>query len=299
VIELVFDFGPDVANKRFARGARITIVDTERSDWEHARLTAGDALRLAWTPLMLLVENWQNDYAFLRRLARPSWRSALDEALDKGWLDVGHGGGLPEIRKRLEALKTASDDDVGGWVRRLRLWVMFDRDADRRDRSKPSVESERVRGLCEALRSPWPVAAHQLHRRSIENYLPKGSLFKWANQARGRELTSRRRKVEAFFDAAMSDTMRHYFNMKKGFLGDLDGRTVGDDRESRRALRDSELDNLFRGLPSTCRRHLRDGFGNNIGELFKDRKMVHDQWLAREVPKDERDELPASIFSRI
>lgn len=138
-------------------------------DQDPVRLPLGlDARRLLERPLRVLLESGQTDWAFLEKIVPTTWRKRWRRAVDQGWLESQHGGGIAEIRKIL--VNEVSRDEI----RRLRLWVMFDSDA--RKAGDPSEESQRTRQACEGLHVPF----HQLERRTIENYIPPRALRQWA-----------------------------------------------------------------------------------------------------------------------
>lgn len=292
-VRLVLDNGPNVALIRHRQAPKIRIAHDKPSHWEGnpPRLTVADALRLMRTPLKIVGENRRNERAFLRWLAAPIYRKALDEAEAKGWIEFEQGGGITEIYKRVNNLKKPGSN-VRIWVERLRLWVMFDRDALPADCTKPSETSEELRKLCSSLDRSWPLGAHQLTRRAIENYLPKDALRKWAKQVTGiNERKQRDARVDAFFDLRVSDQVRHSFHMKKGLRGDLRNEVLNEIEAQKRQVRDADLAPPFRGLPDQVRLALENGF-SNAGALFHELKDPPPP----EIPESQT--LPQSIFER-
>ncbi len=165
----------------------VTVDDRQPSDWPAARLSLDDAIRLLRTPLELLLENERSDWSFLRRLADHGQRAQLDEALARGALQVRQGGGIAEVKKSVDALFATGGSPAmvrARRVRRLRTWVMFDRDAEARDPGKPtdvrrpSSASNQLLGACRRREAtdPWGMGWHRLPRRSIESYLPASAL---------------------------------------------------------------------------------------------------------------------------
>jgi hypothetical protein len=156
---------PNVAQLRVAPG---------KDRWRSATVTPGTAAELLRRPLKLLLENRRNDLEFLKCMAEPANKRRITDALDRGWIEPEMGGGLPELKRRLEMLREASS--TADWIALARLWVMFDRDSNAKDRRNPSDLSESTRQICRELTVPWLLAHHQLARRSIESYGP------WADQ---------------------------------------------------------------------------------------------------------------------
>lgn len=219
--------------------ARIRVEPMAASRWEDGVLSPEDALRLMQTPLWLVLENGRNDLQFLRRILEKKDRDALDEHLAEGRIEVPLGGGTGELKLFLENLatlpSTRSDArQTTNWIRRLRSWVMFDRDAHEardgrggkaptkpNDPRLPSATSENLRALCAEMTRPRPFPGYQLGRRTIENYLPIHALSAWAEAGDGPERTRRRAQVEAFMSSDFGEERRACFAMKEGLVKDV------------------------------------------------------------------------------
>lgn len=239
-------------------------------------------------------------------MAEPAARRILDEAVERGWIEFEMGGGITEIWRRLEFLAAAGPNDHTRMVERARLWLMFDRDADSADRSQPSQDSERVRRLAEQIDTPWPLAANQLDRRSIENYVPPHTLRAWwCHQPRSAQAVQRRQSlVQAFLTdetrGGPSDLARRHFNMKRGLLGDLPRARRDQVERAGPPLQDSDLDPLFRALDPGVRDALAQGGGfKDVGAAFSEPGAVVDNDLHHEVDPAERRRLLGSILSRM
>lgn len=279
-----------------SRSASPTItVSIGPSDWTQARLSPAHAARLLQRPLKLLVENSRNDRAFLLRLAEPAARRALEHALREGWIEFEMGGGLQEIHHRVKELAANSEPEA--MIARARLWVMFDRDAHDADRARESDASRRLRELAATVIVPWPLSAHQLERRAIENYVPLAALLRWwCAQCSAAEMSRRVERAQAFADLAPK--IRHNFNMKRGLLGDIR-------RERREALQangrppdDADLDPLFRAIDPALRGPLSRGF-DRLADAFSAPGEVRDNDLHDEVSPRERRRLVESILDRM
>jgi hypothetical protein len=258
--------GVSTASGLAADAVGIRLVAGTGSDWAAGQLCLPDVLRLLQTPLGVMVENRRADWRFLLALAPPSQRERLRHALDHGWLEILHAGGLGEMKAWLEELLEYRFTSVSNAVRLLRLWVMFDRDADHADRRQPSRESVAMKTFCEsAPAQPWPLGHYRLGRRAIENYLPAAALHQWQSERSGAEGVRRRKVVSALCELRKKKPeAAHQYNMKRGLLGDLSKASRDDVIKHDRHLRDDDLDDLFKGLSDEDRAALTPGFGKDI-----------------------------------
>ena len=306
--------GLDEAANMGASVARIRVEPIVASIWEDGKLSPDDALRLMQTPLWLMLENGRNDFEFIRRILEVHDRDALNEHLAAGRVEVPPGGGTGELKLFLENLATLPakpvlSGDIASWFRRLRTWVMFDRDVNPNDLRLPSKMSEDMRELCAKMTRPRQFPGHQLGRRTIENYLPIEALDYWADGGDGPERNERRQRVEAFKSSDFGGLRRSCFAMKDGFMKDV-AQSIRDEFKQRgfrqrkilgswtrenklpsalrksqrtreRRLEASELPAVFQGMAhSTHHHHLRRGFGTKIAELFAD-KALNDIYFHR------------------
>jgi hypothetical protein len=273
----------------------ITLIAGLHSDWPNARLCLQDAVRLLREPLHILLENARNDLAFLRRLAPPDHRRALEDAIAQGWVVIDQGGGLSEIQQIIDLI-TQRDALPHHRFLRCRLWVLFDRDSHRDDRALPSADSQ---ALLDALApthldDPWHIDAQRLERRAIENYLPLDSLWRWVylhepgNDEAPPENTStntqqhRRAAVNALASLRRDDhAAARQYNMKAGLVRDLRAhyllkKQLDADKQILRAdlprlasrLLDEHCDPLFRGRPDEERAALAYGLDEHIANLY-------------------------------
>ncbi|NVB42821.1 hypothetical protein G6O69_33685 [Pseudenhygromyxa sp. WMMC2535] len=264
---------------------QIEVVAASESKWSRAQLTLDDAISLLMAPLRLLVENGRSDVAFLERLVPAAYREQLDGALRSGALEIEHGGGLGEMKKILETRLDHREQDKPRRLRRLRTWVMFDRDADLNNPAEPSVTSSAVVALCERDHNergdPWPLPWLQLGRRTIESYLPEETLELWVARARGNETKRRRETLEAL--KALRSThprVAWQLDMKKGLQANVSGEHRAQLKQARRGrktplpealanhLPDDALPEFFHGLTMKQRGALAFGFGDDIAEGF-------------------------------
>lgn len=237
-VQETLDASLDEAANMGASVARIRVKPISASRWEEGLLSPADALRLMQTPLWLVLENGRNDLQFLRRILERKDRDALDEHLAEGRVEVPIGGGTGELKRFLENLATLPGtpsvvQETTSWIRRLRIWVMFDRDAHPDDPRLPSPTSETLLALCAGMTRPRPLPGHQLGWRTIENYLPVEALHAWVHSGTRHDTTRRRERLEAFMSSDFGEQRRACFPMKEGLIKDVD-QAVRDEFAQRR-----------------------------------------------------------------
>lgn len=336
-IRQVLEQGVRVASGLPADAVGVRLVAGSNSDWSAGRLCLPDALRLLQTPLGVMVENRRADWRFLLALAPPVQRNRLQQAFDHGWLEILHAGGLGEMKAWLEELLVRPFTSLSNAARLLRLWVMFDRDADPADRGQPSQESIAMKTLCEsAPLRPWPLGHYQLGRRAIENYLPEAVLRRWQSEKSGPEGTRRREVVDAFCKLRRDQpAAARQYHMKSGLLADLSdearkdvegkprriqdsdlirfsGLSAADratlkklgwlDRGATRWIQDADLDPLFQGLSNADREALKRGFGRNIATNLENvGEAVFRSEFERHLAPDEpnRETILNTLFARL
>lgn len=266
-----------IVGNEFSWSARI---QRDNEEVVSPRIRAVDAVKLLQAPLRLLVENGRNDGAFLLRMALGNDRARLEHAIEMGWVIFENAGGLGEMKKVLAKIATLDDKKPETWVRWLRLWVMFDRDAHKDDRTRRSVDSVEVSTSIEQLQRrigaswTWP-GMKCLERRAIENYLPKQGLNGYVDRYLRDSNESRRRKgvYEAFFHQQMEDStgpdrLRASYNMPKGFKKDT-------------ADRAHPHDVIYQGLDQQRKDALHEGFGDDVKKLWVDEDLeLKEEWIA-------------------
>lgn len=297
---------PDVLERGMKRNASassqvlsIQVRVLSASLWDKLILCLEDAIRLFQEPLGLLLENEINDLAFLRCLSPSVHRRTLEKALEKNWVCVRHGGGLPSMKTHLEELLTSP---AGGMsIRHLRTWVLCDRDTHEQDRAKPSDASNQLVELCKNATPSIP--CQQLHRRSIENYLPVRALDAWTWR-KGDPSASK--LIRAFKDAIERDKRIHwYISMKKGLLKDVSKPRERRTRfENGEKLRHDELDPVFHGLTGDEMQLLAKGFGEDVASVYSQPNMLAEDDFQKEYdcgPKGQptRSALLQTLLDRI
>jgi hypothetical protein len=301
----------------------IWVEDRQASDWPSAHLSIPDAVHLLATPLELLVENERADGHFLRRLARPHQRALFDLALQRGALRLRHGGGLTELKKVVEAFCASPGLEAAERerrARRLRTFVVIDKDADREDATLPSKVSEEVRSLLaeDTHGDPWPIGHHQLRRRHIESYVPSTLLEAWAQkkQATGinHQPTDQSKARVKGLVALRNDPARracaHSLHMKKGLLQCVPTKVFDPPSQGGRSLTRSDAQNKesavrqsleqaitqalspadwpapFHQLTPSERADLLEGFGSDLSEVFAAADPRFDSDFAAEFDAD-------------
>lgn len=262
---------------------RIRIVETDEPDWNRdpPLLPLDEARRLLERPLRLMLEDEESDGAFLKTVPPRHWRAEFQKALEKHWLEIEHGGGIPRMLPRL---KERSRQDI------LRLWVLFDSDArEPPEPGKPvraSEESQEICRLCQ-VRS---IACHQLRRRAAENYLPLQALSAWIESPRSQDERARNEKRRARKELRrtylafkrMSREQRHHYDMKSGFS-----------RDQRTAIPTSFTEHAK--VPE-----LQSGFGRSVYTAFKQEHFTfHEEWLIRDGQQEETTRMILSILRRL
>lgn len=221
------------------------------SDWQELVLNLQDAARLLDMPLELLVENIENDGAFFWRWLASEDKERLQEAHDKGWFVVVHGGGT--------TLSVLLDERLQDQARAWRMFVLFDS-----DRVHPQEFEENWIGghECHAWKYEKQMKDAErenqywcLQRRFIESYLPLSVLREWAEGHTG-ERSDDLLKICIALDALRTEQL-HFYNMKKGFAGDAS--FVGRQQA------------LYKDLSVEIRQILESGFGKNVASIYKTR----------------------------
>ena len=228
------------------REARIHAGREER--WDAVpRLPLETALDWLGSPMTVLVENARNDKAFVRCLADPHQRKALDQAEERGRLRFEHGGGLPEMAQTVNEWKHQPS-------RRHRGFLFFDSDA-----LAPGYPSEESRKLARSCRRKH-VDHCQLRRRAAENYLPSSLLEPPSSSV------EEKRRARAF--GRLEKEQRHHFNMKQGLAGDTPRLAQEGKGNPRQKNAVAARERLFGGLTEETRMVLQGGFGRKLATRF-------------------------------
>lgn len=242
-----------------------------------ARVDLVDAVRLAWSPLWLVLENGRNDLNFLRHVLPRHDRVWLDRQIERGQIEVPPGGGTGEIEAFLEDLVTAPAEGQQlasarpTRVRAMRVWVMFDRDVDPKDVTQPSTTSERIHKLC--VQGELPHC--QLGRRTMESYLPLEALERWAKRGKDAEREAKKRFVRAF--RRLTSQQQRTYSWKEGLRKDASA-SARKESKAGAELPAESLPPLFQKLSHNDRVTLTPGFGKKIGELWNSEDALPD-WV--------------------
>ncbi|MEV5826057.1 hypothetical protein AB0L25_10810 [Spirillospora sp. NPDC052242] len=206
-------------------------------------------------PAVLVVENDGSDKSFVKAIAKVFGASDILEAIDKRWLELGHGGGTDIYRRARE------EHDSFHRVKRAAALL----DSDRWTPGTP----EKNRHIIAELRA-LGLRVHVLTLREAENYVPNRVL-----QAVRPFRTSSARLDHL---KKLDHDQRGHFDMKHGFR-----RTNGVPEKQRE---------LFAGADPRTVAGLEDGFGRDLLTAFEsmaDRLTGAD--LARDVGEAVPDEL--------
>jgi len=217
-----------------------------------SELSLDAAVRIAYQPLLVVVENKAND-GILVEIALRSYGNAETIRL---WaanpktgkaIELVHGGGTGDLRKELDRLI----DEARRFGVPVRAVAMTDSDARWPGEARPAAVA--IATLCGQDGVPCVV----LSCRSAENYLPDSVFQRWADEP---ENVNARPQVAALL--RLSSEQRDHFPMKgkkaaaKGFLAiEVAGAPL-------------ELQALFASVPLEDRRVL-VGFHGHIIELFR------------------------------
>lgn len=258
--EVGFDWA-EVLNRSLTEDARhpsaheIRVEARAQSSWGTLSLTVGDALDLLGRPYRILVENGFSDRDFLLSSCARHDREWVEERIAAEWVEVEHCGGKEHLRKLVTEMKRERS-------RQLRASALFDGDGLRPGRAG----NQSIADLCHP-----EIHHHMLGRRSIENYLPRRALERWARLSDGRQEELRLAKARELFEG-LSHEQRAHYNVKEGF--------GGDERHHQRAP------DLYEGIATETRRLLQDGFGETIARVYREQRLHHD-----DLDQAARDEL--------
>ena len=286
------------------QGVRRIRVTAGPSDWPSGALSLVHATRLLVRPLELLLENERGDWPFLRRLADTGARAELDEALARERLQLRHGGGVTDICNAVKAM-FGPPQNVAKQTRRLRTWVLFDRDANTTDARQPGGDNHRAAAACRRRHpaDPWPIAWHRLSRRHIESYLPTDVLRHAAQDAPETARIDALARLRAA-DEPAADSL----HMKRGLFTAIMGvggqpqktirKLVGEDRShsdpgvraaAERRVPPAAWRPPFDAVPAADRAELLRGFGHRIADLFSSAPPAYDAAFPAEFDKRETD----------
>ncbi|HNH46495.1 MAG TPA: hypothetical protein PKY30_05635 [Myxococcota bacterium] len=159
-----------------------------------------EVIRFVERPLLVLLEDKQDDWNFLILCVDSDWADWLKKAVDGGWIKPNHGGGLGSIKRFVQQILVDPRE-------RLRHFVLTD--SDRPCAGDLMDEAYEIQKACKDA-----LPHHALDRRAIENYVPDAALERWAAGAPERLawLADFRR---------LTDTQRHHFKLKQGAEGGL------------------------------------------------------------------------------
>lgn len=259
---------PDDAREKYDDALHASVEAESREPSEHEfRVGTGagcvsvdDTIERLGRPFLLFLENERSDRAFLESVALTSHRDRLRWMHRQGWIAFRSHGGISTIKKLLTQELEEFPEDT--W----RMFAIFDSDAPAP--GKPSGEAQGVAQACTERRVPH----RMLGRRSIENYLTRPALERWANGQSNPDAL--RGRIEALYGESFNQRpeRRYHFLMKTGFQ------------------RMSPLDPIYDGVPENIKRSLREGFGTHACDAFTP-DLVQEVDLRDESAWDELSEM--------
>jgi hypothetical protein len=254
--------------------ATVYVSDIKTPQWNVKKnrmlhkLPLEKAVNFLYQPFTIFVENRRNDRAFLEAVATGKRKEKLKKFLQNNAIEFNGGGGIGEV---LEWVKEIADIPE----KCHRSFALFDSDALKPN--EPSKQSEDVVRACHQ-----KIPYHQLKRRAIENYLPYEILAAWMGMGVHKKVHGVKKKniVNAF--KQMNSEQRHHFDMKAGFKKD----------ESKNLDHDDIADEI--------KETLKQGFGDNIAELFKEKQFkIQEHWLRKDSLTEEIDPMLERLLSLV
>lgn len=295
----ILDVGVDEGNGIIRGALQIRVSSGGTSRWDRQELTVSDAVELMRTPLQLYLEHDHADYEFLLRIASSPHgrREGLKAARSAARMQVKNGGGNTSMKSHIARVAAATKDGTDpdrlrhAWIEVHRLWVMFDKDANRGDAKgrvgDATIESDESKALREAGEN-LGLPMVQTCRRSIENYLPEAALRRWADQAGESERAARALRVESLFSAAFGELRRAAISMKEGLAKDRQG---------------GVLPHPFQDLDEGIAGALEQGFSKNIAKYYQSEQLpdaaFHQVFESDPVAGEWREALFSSLFGRL
>jgi hypothetical protein len=180
---------------------RIHISSQAQTGSQTPTLSLSEALKLLRTPVKVLLENINSDRVFLEKILPKSTRDRYSAALQNGWLELFHGGGLDPMETWVKTIRQAS---VGGTrCSSLLWWTLFDSDEGGQPQRSLSFEQ-----VCQRN----GVSYHRLSRREAENYLPLELLARWSERSES-QLQERKKRFRMLKNMPPAD--RYIADMKE------------------------------------------------------------------------------------
>lgn len=201
------------------------------------------------------MENDRSDKSFVKAVARIFKAQDILEAIDKRWLELGHGGGGDTYRRAQE------EHDSFRRVKRAAALL----DSDRLAPGTPEKNAHRIAEL-----RALGVRIHVLTLREADNYVP--------NRVLHAERPFRLSSARLDHLKKLDHDQRGHFDMKHGFK-----KTNGVPEQQRE---------LFAFVDSKTINGLQDGFGQGLLTAFESMSdRLTDADLARDIGEDVPGEL--------
>lgn len=193
-------------------------------------------------PAYLAVEDGVSDRCFLLAMAHVFDGSDIVMAVEKGWLELVHGGGSDRAKQNAE-------HKYDSFKRTPRVALLLD--SDRCIPGQPSKHQQKAHQLRDR-----GIHVHILELREIENYVPNRVLLAWSRPRAHREIANR---IDAL--KQLTPEQRGYFDMKNGLPGN---------RGDRESIRQKHGD-LYNNVPDSTIELLRKGFSTDSADDLVER----------------------------
>lgn len=224
-------------------------------------------------PFYIYLENDRNDQNFLKFFCDESDLNYLNGLEKSNELQFFNGGGIGELKIKVMDEKFNKD----------KSFVIFDSD------SLPLMKEKTMNPNAVAIKDyaeERKINFHMLSRRFIESYLPHKSLYNYVYSLDKKKIKEQSKLLDAFINMSCIET-KHYFNMKKGILGDARRYENNVERTIGFHYKKIEESNL---------KYLMNGFGDNVSKSFEDRDIIITEKMKDKEAWDEVNGIIKSIL---
>lgn len=198
--DLIADsFNASVINSTPYEGESIDIKSQGSSEYTLKVFTLEEAVRYIKEPLCVLLENDLYDGHFIKCIIRNFGTQRAKVALEKNQIRPGHSGGCGNTKNTLEERIKGFD----GKSKFLRIYIVWD--GDQRYPEDVVRKYDTDKGSLDTMN----IGYHILHKREMENYLPKEAIQELALP-----------RFKAWFSAycSLTDIQKDYYDLDHGFL---------------------------------------------------------------------------------
>lgn len=221
-----------------------------------------EAIDYVTSPVLVYVENIQNDGYFLNCIIKHFGSSRVKKALEKNKIRPEHLGGCGSTK----AVFSRKEQEFRNKIKFFRYYVLWDSDQEFFDDTNHKYD----RAICDL--NKWKIKYHILKKREAENYLPDDAI---------RELCGSNNNdwFNAFLH--LTDEQKDFYDMQCGF------KIAACDRNSMK----EEIKNLYSNVSDANWDRLSKGSGiANFKERslkqFEESSYVHKQSLLKRMPQN-------------